>query len=136
MLRMFFIAAALLLGSLVPQEAAACEASCSGGSCTGTGSCGCSGGEPVCKDGSCLVSQPTCFASAAENSEKFIRNVEAQLGDQLAVSELRKAIEEGKRALSRGDKAALDAARARATTALQSLTPEEQKLVGQINDSL
>ncbi|RKH09847.1 hypothetical protein D7X74_28680 [Corallococcus sp. CA047B] len=62
--------------------------------------------------------------------------MEAQLGDQLAVSELRKAIEEGKRALSRGDKAALDAARARATTALQSLTPEEQKLVGQINDSL
>ncbi|MBZ4373535.1 hypothetical protein, partial [Corallococcus sp. AS-1-6] len=45
---------------------------------------------------------------------------------------LRRALEEGQQAQAKGDKVAMEAARLRATTAVQSLSPEEQALVGQL----
>ncbi|MBZ4377084.1 hypothetical protein [Corallococcus sp. AS-1-6] len=95
MLRTVLVASTLFLGSFIPQVASACTITCSGGSCTGSYSCECqTNGTPKCKDssggGGCLVQEPACFESATMNSQEFIRRVESQLGDQLAVSELRR----------------------------------------------
>ncbi len=89
------IALAIVLTlTLLPTPVWACTATCTGGSCSGTNSCGCVGGDPVCTD--CLQA-----LSTVEDMEAFSKHLD--LYDEPGIPELKAVVEEMQAAVRDGD---------------------------------
>jgi hypothetical protein len=114
----FVLLAALLIAFLPVGGAFACSANCMNGSCTGTGSCKCVGGDPICIDQTggdtdALIAQ----ADYARSFNVSGLNRFADATDHMA------------NALIAGDQDAYFLSILEREAALKSLSPREQKML-------
>jgi hypothetical protein len=110
---------ALLVVTLVPTSPLfACQASCLNGSCSGTGTCSCVDGDPVCSDKQIESSADlTAVASYAKTFNTPGLNRFAAANEKIA------------EAMAAGDKDAYFLGVLEREDALKSLSPREQKIL-------